>query len=142
LSLCLCSLLTGKLDVLPCFHGGTVRGYAVLPSPSTDHGGTPQRPADGYSNLCKVLLVCVHPGSCQLNIHSFSTAADAAAFQNWGTTPVNGFSGSPYSGPVRHGSTYDVTWHAGSFRRMTQPDHMQDFCISMEGIYFKSTTGW
>jgi hypothetical protein len=52
LSLCLCSLLTGKLDVLPCFHGGTVRGYAVLPSPSTDHGGTPQRPADGYSNLC------------------------------------------------------------------------------------------
>jgi hypothetical protein len=52
LSLCVCSLLTGKLDVLPCFHGGTVRGYAVLPSPSTDHGGTPQRPADGYSNLC------------------------------------------------------------------------------------------
>ncbi|CAL5003408.1 unnamed protein product [Urochloa decumbens] len=85
-SLCVCSLLTGKLDVLQpldaaaCFDGEVVRGYAVLPS--GDLGPVPQQQtADGYSNLCQVLLVGVDSGGKQLNVHSFSTTATAP--QNW-----------------------------------------------------------
>ncbi|CAM0150084.1 unnamed protein product [Urochloa decumbens] len=101
-SFCVCSLLTGKLDVLPpldaaCFDGEGVRGYAVLPS--GDLGPVPQQAADGYSNLCQVLLVGVHSGGKQLNIRSFSTAA--AASQNWliGITYSFSGDGGSFSGP-------------------------------------------
>ncbi|RCV21134.1 hypothetical protein SETIT_4G113300v2 [Setaria italica] len=52
-SLCVCSLLTGKLDVLPpldmaCFHDEGMLGYAILTSANQD-----DVPADGYSNLCQ-----------------------------------------------------------------------------------------
>jgi hypothetical protein len=101
-SLCVCSLLTGKLDVLPpldtaCFDGEGVRGYAVLPFAS--HGAAAQQPSDGYSNLCKVLLIGVHDGSKQLSIHSFSTAG--TALQNWSTKSVSCLTGDEgsFSGP-------------------------------------------
>ncbi|CAO2187395.1 unnamed protein product [Urochloa humidicola] len=101
-SLCVCSLLTGKLDVLPpldaaCFDGEGVRGYAVLPS--GDLGPLPQQPADGYSNLCQVLLVGVHSEGKQLNVRSFSTAATAS--QDWLIGTAYSFSGDAgsFSGP-------------------------------------------
>lgn len=101
-SLCVCSLLTGKMDVLPpldasCFDNEGVRGYAIL-TPA-NHGDIPHWPADGYSNLCHVLLIGVHQGNKQLHIHSFSAAA---ALLNWSTTPANCFPGSDpglFSGP-------------------------------------------
>ncbi|CAO2164042.1 unnamed protein product [Urochloa humidicola] len=101
-SLCVCSLMTGKFDVLPpldagCFDGEGVRGYAVLPS--GDLGPLPQQPADGYSNLCQVLLVGVHSEGKQLNVRSFSTAATAS--QDWLIGTAYSFSGDAvsFSGP-------------------------------------------
>ncbi|CAL5010954.1 unnamed protein product [Urochloa decumbens] len=105
-SFCVCSLLTGKLDVLPpldaaaCFDGEGVRGYAVLPSGdlaircSTSsrcwlrlQGLQGLRCPPIYSNLFQVLLIGVHCGSKQLGIHSFSIVA--TALQNWGTRSFN-----------------------------------------------------
>ncbi|CAL5007702.1 unnamed protein product [Urochloa decumbens] len=107
-SLCVCSLLTGKLDVLPpldaaCFDDEGVRGYAILRS--VNQGDVPHRPAHGYSNLCQVLLIGVHRSNRQLHIHSFST--DAAALQSWGVTPANCLPGDPvlFSGPYGRAAT-------------------------------------
>ncbi|CAL5010959.1 unnamed protein product [Urochloa decumbens] len=107
-SLCVCSLLTGKLDVLPpldaaCFDDEGVRGYAILRS--VNQGDVPHRPAHGYSNLCQVLLIGVHRSNRQLHIHSFST--DAAALQSWGATPANYLPGDPvlFSGPYGRAAT-------------------------------------
>ncbi|CAO2168366.1 unnamed protein product [Urochloa humidicola] len=101
-TLCVCSLITGKLDLLPLLDAASfddegVRGYAILRS--ADHGDAPHRPAHGYSNLCQVLLIGVHRSNEQLHIHSFSS--DATASQNWSTTPANCFPGDPelFSGP-------------------------------------------
>ncbi|KAF8774967.1 hypothetical protein HU200_005015 [Digitaria exilis] len=85
-SLCVCSLLTGKVDVLPPLDAEGVGGYAILPS--SNLGAAPHHPADRYSNLFQVFLISVHRSSKQLNVHSFSTAA--TSLQNWGTKSSNG----------------------------------------------------
>ncbi|CAL5010955.1 unnamed protein product [Urochloa decumbens] len=107
-SLCVCSLLTGKLDVLPplditSLDDEGVLGYAILKS--ADHGDVPHWPADGYHNLCQVLLIGIHRSNKQLQIHSFSS--DATALQNWSATLANCFPGDPglFSGPYGRAAT-------------------------------------
>ncbi|CAL5007708.1 unnamed protein product [Urochloa decumbens] len=90
------------LDIT-CLDDEGVLGYAILKS--ADHGDVPHRPADGYHNLCQVLLIGIHRSNKQLQIHSFSS--DATALQNWNTTHANCFPGDPrlFSGPYGRAAT-------------------------------------
>ncbi|KAF8662575.1 hypothetical protein HU200_056174 [Digitaria exilis] len=120
-NLCVCSLLTGKLDVLPPLDAEGVGGYAILPS--SNHGTAPP-PHIARPTATRICSMC--------SSSAFIAAANNSMFTAFPQQPLHCRIGAP-SPPMAmqdHSQglmdpelpPYAVTRHTGSFRWMAQPD--------------------